>query len=57
MEHVTEGLYLAASAGVFVLALSLMLLGGRCVDDLFAPLHQADMRSSVSVTGEAAADE
>lgn len=54
MEHVTEGLYLAVSAGVFVLALSLMLLGGRYVDDLFAPLDQVDMQSSVSVTREAA---
>ncbi len=53
MEHVTEGLYLAASAGVFVLALSLMLLSGRCVDELFAPLYHTDIWSSTSVTREA----
>lgn len=35
MEHVTEGLYMAAAAGVFVLAVSLMLLTGRAVDQMF----------------------
>lgn len=32
MEHVTEGLYMAASAGLFVLAVSLMFAAGRSVD-------------------------
>lgn len=36
MEHVTEGLYMAASAGLFILAVSLMCVVGRSVDDLFA---------------------
>lgn len=35
MEHVTEGLYMAAAAGIFVLAVSLMLAAGRCVDKMF----------------------
>ena len=36
MEHVTEGLYMAAAAGLFVLAVSLMLLAGRSVDGMLA---------------------
>lgn len=36
MEHVTEGLYMAAAAGLFALAVSLMLLAGRGVDKMFA---------------------
>ena len=36
MEHVTEGVYMAAAAGLFLLAVSLMCMVGRCVDDLFA---------------------
>lgn len=36
MEHVTEGLYMAAAAGLFILAVSLMCVVGRSVDDLFA---------------------
>lgn len=36
MEHVTEGLYMAAAVGLFVLAVSLMLAAGRSVDDMFA---------------------
>lgn len=36
MEHVTEGMYMAAAAGLFLLAVSLMCMVGRCVDDLFA---------------------
>lgn len=36
MEHVTEGLYMASAAGLFVLAVSLMLLAGRSVDGMFA---------------------
>ena len=36
MEHVTEGLYMAAAVGVFVLAVSLTLLVGRAVDGMFA---------------------
>lgn len=35
MEHVTEGLYMAASAGLFVLAVSLMFVTGRSVDRMF----------------------
>lgn len=35
MEHVTEGIYMAASAGLFVLAVSLMCVAGRGVDNLF----------------------
>lgn len=35
MEHVTEGLYMAASAGLFVLAVSLMFATGRSVDRMF----------------------
>lgn len=40
MEHVTEGLYMAAAAGLFVLAVSLMLIAGRNVDDMFAAEEQ-----------------
>lgn len=36
MEHVTEGLYMAAAVGLFVLAVSLMLAAGRSVDNMFA---------------------
>jgi hypothetical protein len=36
VEHVTAGLYLAASVGVFLLALSLLVLCGRSVDDMLA---------------------
>ena len=36
MEHVTEGMYMAAAAGLFLLAVSLMCMVGRCVDDLVA---------------------
>ena len=36
MEHVTTGLYMAAAAGLFVLAVSLMYVTGRSVDRLFA---------------------
>ena len=36
MEHVTEGLYMAAAAGLFMLAVSLMFLTGRSVDLMFA---------------------
>lgn len=57
MEQVTEGLYLAASAGLFVLAVSLMLWSGRCVDQMFASLQDADLYSRVSVTREVSADE
>ena len=46
MEHVTEGLYMAAAAGLFVLAVSLMFVAGRSVDGMFAAEHQ------VSLTGE-----
>ncbi|MGN0337730.1 MAG: hypothetical protein ACI4EE_09590 [Lachnospiraceae bacterium] len=36
MEHVTEGMYMAAAAGLFLLAVSMMCMVGRSVDDLFA---------------------
>ena len=36
MEHVTEGLYMAAAAALFALAVSLALFAGRCVDGMFA---------------------
>ena len=36
MEHVTEGLYMAAAAGLFLLAVSLMFAAGRSVDGMFA---------------------
>lgn len=57
MEHVTEGLYLAASAGLFVLAVSLMLMSGRYVDALFVPLAHNDIRGNVFVIREVTADE
>ena len=46
MEHVTEGLYMAASAGLFVLAVSLTLMMGRAVDGMFAA------QQAVSLPGE-----
>lgn len=36
MEHVTEGLYMAAAAGLFALAVSLLPVAGRAVDGMFA---------------------
>jgi hypothetical protein len=36
MEHVTDGLYLAASTAVFLLALGLLFLCGRSVDDMLS---------------------
>lgn len=36
MEHVTEGLYMAAAAGLFVLAVSLMFVAGTAVDRMFS---------------------
>lgn len=36
MEHVTEALYMAAAAGLFLLAISLMYVSGRSVDRMFA---------------------
>lgn len=47
MEHVTEGLYLAASAGMFVLAVSLMLLAGRLVDGLFDGVQNVQTAGNV----------
>lgn len=35
MEHVTEALYMAAAAGLFMLAISLMFVVGREVDRMF----------------------
>lgn len=46
MEHVTEGLYMAAAAGLFMLAVSLMFVTGRSVDGMFA------REQEVSLTGE-----
>ena len=46
MEHVTTGLYMAAAAGLFVLAVSLMFVTGRSVDHLFAE------EQAVSLPGE-----
>lgn len=46
MEHVTESLYLAAAAGLFVLAVSLTLLAGRSVDGMFAA------QQAISLPGE-----
>ena len=43
MEHVTEGLQMAAAAGLFVLAVSLMLLTGRGVDDMFAAQQEISL--------------
>ena len=40
MEQVTEGLYMAAAAGLFVLAVRLMCVAGRSVDGMF-PKEQA----------------
>lgn len=55
MEHVTEGLYLAAAAAFFVLAVSMMLLDGRAVDGLFDTLSA--VQPDAVVTGEADMDE
>ena len=55
MEHVTEGLYLAAAAAFFVLAVSVMLLEGRAVDRLFGALRE--VQPGAVVTGEAYMDE
>lgn len=41
MEHVTEGIYMAAAAGLFILAVSLMCMVGRGVDGLFAAEQEA----------------
>lgn len=35
MEHVTEALYMAASAGLFLLAVTLMFAVGRSVDGMY----------------------
>lgn len=55
MEHVTEGLYLAAAAALFALAVSVMLLEGRAVDGLFDVLRE--VQPGTVVTGEAYMDE
>lgn len=46
MEHVTEALYMAAAAGMFMLAVSLMFVAGRSVDQMFAAERE------VSLTGD-----
>lgn len=43
MEHVTEGMYMAAAAGLFALAVSLMCMVGRGVDDMFASQQEASL--------------
>ena len=43
MEHVTEALYMAAAAGFFMMAVSLTLLAGRCVDRLFVTQQVVSM--------------
>ena len=46
MEHTMEGLYMAAAAALFMLAVSLMFMVGRSVDNLFAA------EQAVSLTGD-----
>ena len=55
MEHVTEGIYFAAAAALFVLAVSLMLLSGRYVDRLFAGIE--DVQPGSVLMREAVLDE
>ena len=55
MEHVTEGLYLAAAAGLFILAVSMMLLAGRSVDAMIA--SQQDIRMHGELLWQEVADE
>ncbi|MBO5154469.1 MAG: hypothetical protein J6C00_08995 [Eubacterium sp.] len=43
MEHVTEGMYMAAAAGLFLLAVSMMCMVGRSVDDLFAAEQEVSL--------------
>lgn len=43
MEHVSEALYMAAAAGLFMLAVSLTLLAGRSVDRLFVTQQAVGM--------------
>lgn len=57
MEQVTEGLYFAAAAGLFVLAVSLLLLTGREVDALFDAVQEVTPRGVLLREVEAAADE
>lgn len=57
MEHVTEGLYLAAAAGLFVLAVSLLLLTGRSADALFDAVQEIEPRGLLLREVEASADE
>ena len=47
MEHVTEGLYMAAAAGLFMLAISLMLVGGRSVDAMIELQQEISMPETV----------
>ena len=47
MEHVTEGLYMAAAAGLFVLAVSLMFVAGRSVDGMFAKEQAIHLQGEV----------
>ena len=43
MEHVTEGMYMAAAAGLFLLAVSLMFVAGRSVDGMFAAQQEVSL--------------
>lgn len=54
MEHVTEGLYMAASAVLFVMAVSLMFVAGRSVDGMFATEQAVSLPGEVlwEVTGD-----
>lgn len=47
MEHVTEGLYMAAAAGLFMLAISLMLVAGRSVDAMIELQQEISMPGTV----------
>lgn len=55
MEHVTEGLYMAAAAGLFMLAVSLMFVVGRSVDGMFAA--EQEVRLTGELLWEETADE
>lgn len=55
MEHVTEGLYMAAAAGLFMLAVSLTLAAGRSVDRMIQT--QQEIILPGALLWEEAADE
>ena len=47
MEHVTEGMYMAAAAGLFMLAVSLMCMVGRSVDGMFAAEQEVRLQGTI----------